>query len=237
MSAPRGRGKSATAEERAVDGVGLVAPAKGPRSTVGDSWIRLFAAFSGAVVALSLAYGSAVAGVFLVLMACALPPSGVTWRPVNAMFVMTRYVPFAIVWVAFTTGYLRLVAAFGHQIPPQAQLESMLEMGGLEWLGMLITVVVVAPVVEEILFRGYLFTALSKSLPMWAAQFVTAALFGLVHGWDYAVPVGVLSLFFGYLRQRYGSLFPSILAHAVHNGVTVGVVMTWPSALDLLHNR
>ena len=237
MSDPRGRGKSATAEERAVKGAGLVVPAKDPWSAVGDSWIRLFVAFSGVVVALSFAYGPAFAGVFLVLMACALPPPGVTWRPVRAMFVMTRYVPFAVVWVAFTTGYLRLVAAFGHQIPPQAQLELMLEMGGLEWLGMLVTVVVVAPVVEEILFRGYLFTALSKSLPMWGAQFVTAALFGLVHGWDYAVPVGVLALFFGYLRQRYGSLLPSILAHAVHNGVTVGVVMTWPSALDLFHNR
>lgn len=237
MSDSRGRSKSATAAERGEDGAGLIAPPEGPRSAVGDSWIRLFAALSGFVVGMPLSSDPAFAGVFLVLMTCALPPPGVTWRPVSAISVMTRYVPFAIIWVAFTTGYMRLVAAFGHQIPPQEQLESMLEMAGLEWLGMLITVVVVAPVVEEILFRGYLFTALSKSLPMWGAQLVTATLFGLVHGWDYAVPVGVLSLFFGYLRQRYGSLFPSILAHAVHNGVTVGVVMTWPSALDLFHNR
>ncbi|NJR42338.1 MAG: CPBP family intramembrane metalloprotease, partial [Akkermansiaceae bacterium] len=34
-------------------------------------------------------------------------------------------------------------------------------------------------------------------------------------------PIGVLSLLFGYLRQRHGSLWPSVLAHALHNALTL----------------
>lgn len=235
MSDLHGRGKSEPGRDRVDVRAGFAGPHRGLPSTTVDSWIRLFAAVSGFAGLLVL--DIAVAALFLVLMVRFLPPPGVTWRPVGFVPVLIRYVPFAILWVAFVTGFMRLMEAFGHQILPQQELQSLPAMEGIELLGRLILVVVIAPVTEEILFRGYLFTALSRTIPIWPAHLVTAALFGCLHGLDYAVPIGVLSLFFGYLRQRYGSLLPSILAHAVHNGVTVGIVMTWPYALDLFHNR
>ena len=71
--------------------------------------------------------------------------------------------------------------------------------------------------------------------PRWAAHLVVATLFGLAHGLDHALPIGVLSLVFGYLREKHGSLLPSVLAHACHNGIMVAVFVAWPPLLDLFY--
>ena len=106
-----------------------------------------------------------------------------------------------------------------------------------QWGLVVLAVVLLAPFFEELLFRGYLFTALLTVLPMWAVQLVTATAFGLVHGLDYALPIAVLALLFGWLRARYQALLPSMFAHAVHNGITVVVTLSWPQHLDLLYPR
>ena len=60
---------------------------------------------------------------------------------------------------------------------------------------------------------------------------------GLAHGLDHALPIGVLSLLFGHLRAKHGALSPSIVAHALHNAVTVSLILSWPELLDLLYVR
>ena len=47
----------------------------------------------------------------------------------------------------------------------------------------------------------------------------------------------VLSLVFGYLRMRHRSLYPSMLAHMLHNAITIAVVVQWPGLLDLFYAR
>jgi membrane protease YdiL (CAAX protease family) len=176
---------------------------------------------------------------FLVLLVLVAPPPGVGYRPLRAGSVLAHYVPFALVWVALATAYLHVMVAIGHPIEPQPALLQLMagEQSGLALLRQVTLVVVLAPIAEEILFRGYLFTAVSLVAPMWLTQVVTATLFGLVHGLAHALPIGVLSLLFGYLRQRHRSLLPSMLAHAVHNGVTLALLLTWPGLLNLFYNR
>ncbi len=99
----------------------------------------------------------------------------------------------------------------------------------------MLTIVVLAPVFEEIVFRGYVFGALRTLMPPVATQLLTAVLFGLAHGWQYAFPIGVLALLFGWLRARYDALLPAIVAHAVHNGLTVGVTLAWPETLTWMY--
>lgn len=175
----------------------------------------------------------------LVLLATIALPIGVHWLPVRAAFVVTRYVPFLVLWLGVAVAYLRLMQVLGHVIEPQSALRELLtgERSAWQLVQKLFLVVVLAPLAEEILFRGYLFTAIGSVAPMWATQLVTATLFGLVHGLGHALPIGLLSLFFGYLRQRYQSLTPSMLAHALHNGFTVALMLTWPELLDLFYNR
>lgn len=91
---------------------------------------------------------------------------------------------------------------------------------GYEYLLAFVTLVVIAPVAEEILFRGYLLGKLRKHVPVWAAILVTSALFGLVHfAWNVGVDVFALSIILCLLRIGTGRLWPAILLHMLKNGL------------------
>ncbi|MFT4623571.1 MAG: membrane protease YdiL (CAAX protease family) [Myxococcota bacterium] len=79
-------------------------------------------------------------------------------------------------------------------------------------------VCVLAPVVEELVFRGYLWHALSRSMPQWLVFVCTTLLFAAYHVYPVqALALVPTSLLLGWLRWRSGSLFPAILAHMVNN--------------------
>lgn len=175
----------------------------------------------------------------LVFVAFALRwPPPLPWRPASALATVRIYAPFAVVWVAFTAGYLRVAHACGHPVPPQPELAELARNGLTPaLLPIALGAAVVAPVVEELLFRGYLLGSLLLALPRPLAHVATAAAFGAVHGPDYALPIGVLGLFFGWLRHRRGSLLPSMIAHGLHNSLVIGVTVLWPGSVDLLYPR
>lgn len=165
-------------------------------------------------------------------------PAG-PWRPVRPLWVWSRYVPFLLLWAPLLVGYLWLAHRLGAPVPPQVALgylaDSPLQRPGF-WLVVFGTVVG-APLAEEVVFRGYLQGALQLTLPRWAAIAIAAAVFGLCHTLPYALPVGLLGAFFGFLFSRSGSLWPSVIAHATHNLVTVVVTIAWPPSLDLLYPK
>lgn len=79
-------------------------------------------------------------------------------------------------------------------------------------------IAVAAPVVEELLFRGFLQNALARHMPFWAAIILSSFGFALVHGQPYAIPgLMSLSLAFGYIYHRTGSLRTNIILHMVNN--------------------
>ena len=149
------------------------------------------------------------------------------------------YAIWLLVWVVFAAAYLRAMAAVGQPLEPQTQLLELAQHGAAvpDFWARVALIVVAAPLIEEIVFRGYLYAAAVRLAPIWLAQAVVAALFGLAHGLAHALPIAVLSLVFGYLRQRHGCLLPSMVAHATHNALTVSLVVCWPSLLDLLYAR
>ncbi len=105
---------------------------------------------------------------------------------------------------------------------PEAWLDSYAEASsGVSGGGVIgIVAVLVAPVVEEFIFRGLIMTRLAQAMPGWLAAALSAAIFGLCHGhpvwFAYTFVLGVL---FGLMDLRLGSIWPSILAHMVFNGV------------------
>lgn len=97
------------------------------------------------------------------------------------------------------------------------------------------TLVVIAPIAEEILFRGYLFGKLKKNTPVWLAIFVTSVVFGLIHGsWNIGVDTFALSVVLCLLRQITGSIWSSILLHMLKNGIAFYVLFIGPMASTLL---
>jgi hypothetical protein len=104
------------------------------------------------------------------------------------------------------------------------------------WL-VVATVVLAAPLAEELLFRGFLQPLLVPRCGRAMGLGATALLFGLGHGLAYALPIGLLGAFFGWLVQRHGSLLPAIVAHTLHNAVTVAVMIAWPPLFDWMYTR
>ena len=100
---------------------------------------------------------------------------------------------------------------------------------GPAYLGLLASVAVGAPIVEELFFRGLLLRSLQRRMPDAAAVAVSAVVFGLAHGSTLpaeAVVLVIVSLTaFGavlaFLALRTGRLGPGIVAHAVFNLFTV----------------
>lgn len=82
------------------------------------------------------------------------------------------------------------------------------------------TLVIIAPIAEEIIFRGYLFGKMKKYLPIWLIILVISATFGAIHGaWNLAVDTFALSIILCTMRQTTGSIWPSILLHMLKNGI------------------
>jgi membrane protease YdiL (CAAX protease family) len=95
----------------------------------------------------------------------------------------------------------------------------------------LLNALVIAPLFEEIVFRGFMLTSVQDAgLPFWGANSLTAVLFLGLHlpGWSFMaspnltqpmamVGIVLVGLGAGLSRQRSGSLWGSITFHAVNN--------------------
>jgi len=85
-----------------------------------------------------------------------------------------------------------------------------------------ILAVVMAPLFEEIFFRGFLFRGFSSSWGWVAGACVSAAVFGLAHlQLDVFVPLFALGLALAWVYKRTGSLWTSIAFHALFNAISV----------------
>ena len=90
----------------------------------------------------------------------------------------------------------------------------------IEYIGAFVTLVVLAPVAEELLFRGYLFGALRRYINPILTIVITSVMFSLVHG-NVGVMIDTLALglVLGTLRQMTGSIWASILLHMAKNAL------------------
>lgn len=86
-----------------------------------------------------------------------------------------------------------------------------------------VVLAVMAPIAEELVFRGLLYGWLRGFMPFALVAILTSALFGLAHGeLAHAIAAGLLGLALAFIRERSGSLWPAIAAHVVNNLVAVG---------------
>jgi hypothetical protein len=94
---------------------------------------------------------------------------------------------------------------------------------------LLVSAAVVAPLLEEVIYRGLIQTALSSVNPSrnrWLVVIVAAMLFALFHAgvpWQVRLSLFVLGLILGWLYERYGSLLPCVIVHAGFNAVNTAL--------------
>lgn len=95
-----------------------------------------------------------------------------------------------------------------------------------EWVLLFFLIACIAPVIEEIVFRGILQNAIKRKAGPWIGIFFSACIFSFLHP---QLPIGflpilVLGIVFGILAEARKSLVPSIIAHGMNNGVIIAFV-------------
>lgn len=91
---------------------------------------------------------------------------------------------------------------------------------GGERLLAFITLAIVAPIAEEIIFRGWLYGKLRRCLSMPLAIFLVSLAFGIVHlQWNIGVSVFAMSIVLCALREITGTIYAGMLMHAIKNAV------------------
>lgn len=97
---------------------------------------------------------------------------------------------------------------------------------------------VIAPICEEILFRGFIFTSLRNLRGPWPAAVLTGLLFGAVHSTSAPVqdllPLAFLGFALCVLYRMTGSLYPCIAAHALNNVIAFGELENWGWQIPVL---
>jgi membrane protease YdiL (CAAX protease family) len=141
-----------------------------------------------------------------------------------------------LIWVtAWVAGIVAAIVALAFRIPLKSNTDSIHDLQGDRGvlIAFLVVAVVVAPVVEELVFRGVVLRGFAAVLPVWWAVVLEGLCFGAAHV-DPVRGVGNLGLVlvlaavgavFGgaaYLLRRIG---PTIIAHALYNGVVLAIVL------------
>jgi membrane protease YdiL (CAAX protease family) len=124
------------------------------------------------------------------------------------------------------------------QIQPDATDDLAKDLGAKDSTVALVAVAVlvgiVAPIVEELFFRGFLFGALGRVMPWLLAAVTTGLVFGGIHAGGtpviFLVPLAVLGALLCVLYRRTGSLLPGMGVHAFNNALALAVTMKWSFA-------
>lgn len=111
-------------------------------------------------------------------------------------------------------------AAFGS--PQQALVQAFQGHRGLDaFLIDAAAAVVVAPLVEEILFRGILFAGLRQRMAFLPAALLSAAAFVVPHGPSVAIPIFFLGVVLALVYERTRTVYASYAAHALLNLIPI----------------
>lgn len=141
-----------------------------------------------------------------------------------------------IIYVIISAIFITIASQLSFVNLDQVQDTGFSQLGqGYEYVVAFLMLVVIAPVAEEILFRGFLFGKLRKHVPIWIAILITSLLFAFVHG---AVNVGIdvfaLSIVLCLLRLVSGTIWPSILLHMLKNAIAFYLLFINPTLLTTL---
>jgi membrane protease YdiL (CAAX protease family) len=94
---------------------------------------------------------------------------------------------------------------------------------------LVIAAAIVAPIVEEILFRGFIYGVIKRFTDGYFAALCSALLFAVIHFHiGSMIPLAVLALVFCAAYERTGSLAVPILMHAFFNGTSIALMLFFP---------
>lgn len=223
-----------TSQLLAAVAVGLLASGQGTELTLFGSQVLLQFTFG------LIAYGGMLAAIYYFLRW-----RGLGWRDIGLTRPKLSDAGLAAVaFVCYVSAYVVLVSVVSPFIPGldigQRQDIGFDDAAGWQLALVFLVLVVLAPVAEEVMMRGFLFTSLRRRLPFWLTTLLVSILFAFLHLgggeqgagplWIAAIDTFILSLALCYLRERTGRLWASIALHALKNGIAFTALFIFASA-------
>lgn len=151
------------------------------------------------------------------------------------MGVLTWVISFPIVVVVGEIIGLIISQLVPEYKPEQTAVKQLKETATNPFLfwSMVAIIVTIVPIIEELLFRGYLQTWIKGHVGYKAAIVITAAIFALFHytttqgigNLELLVSLFILALFLGWIFERERSLWASIGLHATFNALSIGMII------------
>jgi membrane protease YdiL (CAAX protease family) len=176
----------------------------------------------------------------LIVYARLVAPGAVSWRelglrPMPIVRILNTGLSVGIIGLITTIVVELALSQFGLR-PNQFELfDFVRDTGPVERALVVLLVAVTAPFAEELFFRGYLFGLYRTRQPLWVAYVASGLLFTAAHlrpdrmnlsqMAGLAAGIFVLSTLLAFAYQRSGSLYPSMIAHAVNN--LTGLLVLW----------
>jgi len=116
--------------------------------------------------------------------------------------------------------------AVGYEAPPQPVFDIFFEeRRGNVVLFLTIFVSILGPIIEEIFFRGFLYSAVRKRFGIIVGVLLSSALFSMLHtNIASFLPIMVLGILMAFLYETTNSLITPIAVHILHNSIIVGFV-------------
>jgi membrane protease YdiL (CAAX protease family) len=105
-----------------------------------------------------------------------------------------------------------------------------------EYILAFIALVVLPPIAEEMIFRGYLFGKLRSFLKFWPTTIAVSLAFAIVHlQLNVGIDVFILSIALCYLREKSGNIWASVFLHAIKNFVAYIFLFDIKLVTNLFH--
>jgi len=187
-----------------------------PGIQIADTFVQELAFVAAAVFLAQLGPRTVAAWQF------GLRPTRVGWRRAALLVVglLVGFIVFTVAWgELFNVGKEKLLEQLGSG---ESALLLVLSAG---------LTCVVAPICEEFLFRGFIFTSLRSWRGTWPAAVITGLVFGGVHAGSAPtielVPLALLGFGLCLLYRYTGSLYPCIATHSLNNSIAFAGLEGW----------
>lgn len=152
------------------------------------------------------------------------------WRKLNPQNLKAPVQPWLYLGLGCALSLVVMVGTVKLKPPEHAPIQDILKYPGTALAAMAMAVLI-APLVEETLFRGYLYPLFAKSWGIVPGIVITGVLFGLMHGyqlgwaWSLVALLSCVGIIFTVARARSETVFASFLMHLGYNS-TIAVIST-----------
>lgn len=165
-----------------------------------------------------------------------------TKQPIGEVFPIRLFNPLSLVSITlFLCGahyFLHFANIWTSQtIPPPIWFHEMLNNlfeNDYGFWGVALKVAVIAPIIEESIFRGIIMNGFVRNYSKFTAVFLSALMFALFHlnPWQFPATF-LLGLFVGWIMARTNNLLLCILAHAINNLLVLVSIEYWTELSSL----